>query len=520
MTLPPAPWIPLAAAGGAGLLAGLLIGWLWTRAAARRDEADLRVRLSGVSAERDAAATERDRLLSECRAIRSERDAAATEAARLEQARRDDAERLAWTERAETRLRESFESLAGKSLAANAESFLRQTRESGHHLLEQIQGDWRAQKAEMGRMVHPVKESLSTLEGHIRELEQKREGAYQGLEAGIRELSRAQAALHSATLGLTQALRSPTVRGRWGELQLRRVVEMSGMTRHVAFSEQKSGESGRPDLLVHLPGEGVLPVDAKAPLEAYLDAAEAEGEAERRRRMADHVRAIQARVRELAGKRYWAQFDPAPDFVVMFVPSEACLGAAFEAEPGLLEFAVDQRVLIASPVTLIALLRSVAWGWQQRQTTENARRVAAEGRELYRRLATFNERMAELGRLLNRTVGGYNKAVGSLEHRLTPSARRLGEMGLGDAEPDGPEGVAVLARPLASAPGNSTTEEPAEFRGNAAPPIEETDYGRLSSSGGGPAAGAGDLGASDRPPGRAHGGGAAREVSESDGTGD
>ncbi|MFP4308329.1 MAG: DNA recombination protein RmuC [Desulfococcaceae bacterium] len=505
MNLPLDPWTPLAAAVAAGLLAGLLIGWTWSRAAARRDEADLRVRLSAAAAERDAAAAERDRLLAECRAVREERHAAATQVARLEQARRDDAEKLAWMERAETRLRESFESLAGKSLAANAESFLRQTRETSDSLLERLRGDWRTQKAEMGRLVHPVKESLSTLEGHIRDLEQKREGAYQGLEAGIRELSRAQSALHSATLGLAQALRSPTVRGRWGEFQLRRVVEMSGMSRHVAFSEQKAGENGRPDLLVHLPGEGVLPVDAKAPLEAYLDAAEAESEADRRRRMADHVRAMQARVRELAGKRYWAQFEQAPDFVVMFVPSEACLGAAFEAEPGLLEFAVEQRVLIASPVTLIALLRSVAWGWQQHRMTENARRVAAEGRELYRRLATFNERMAELGRLLNRAVGGYNKAVGSLEHRLTPSARRLGEMGLGDAEPDGPDGVAILARPLVSAPGETgtedrATEEPAESCGNPAPSIEEAENGRVSSVGDRSVAGADHLGGSNRPP--------------------
>lgn len=442
---------------GGGLLAGLLVGWLWTRAAARRDEADLRVRASGLAAERNALEAERDRLAAECRELRTDREAAAGEIARLRQARSDDAEKLAWMEQAETRLRESFEHLAGRSLAANAEAFVRQTRESARSLLEQMRGDWRTQRAEMGGLVHPVRESLTALEGHVRELEQKREGAYQGLEVGIRELSRAQAELRSATAGLAQALRSPTVRGRWGEFQLRRVVEMSGMSRHVAFSEQKSTEAGRPDLVVHLPGEGILPVDAKVPLEAYLDASEAEDEGVRRRRTADHVQAVRARVRELAGKRYWEQFERSPDFVVMFVPSEACLGAAFDAEPGLLEFAVEQRVLIASPVTLIALLRSAAWGWQQHRTTENARRIAAEGRELYRRLATFNERMTELGRLLNRTVGGYNRAVGSLEHRLAPAARRLGEMGLGDAEPEGPEAVEVRARRL-SGPATETGE--------------------------------------------------------------
>lgn len=449
MTLPTDPRIALALAAVAGLLAGLLLGCLWTRAAARRDEADLRVRLSGLAAERDSLGTERDRLAAECRDLRTEREAAAAEVARLQQARADDAEKLTWMEQAETRLRDAFESLAARSLEKNADVFLRQTRESAQSLLDQIRGDWRTQKAEMGGLVYPVRESLSALETHVRDLEQKREGAYQGLETGIRELSRAQAELHAATVSLTQALRSPTVRGRWGEFQLRRVVEMSGMSRHVAFSEQTRTESGRPDLLVHLPGEGVLPVDAKVPLEAYLDAMEAREEDARRRRMGDHVRAVQARVRELAGKQYWAQFDRAPDFVVMFVPSEACLGAAFDAEPGLLEFAVKQRVLIASPVTLIALLRSVVWGWQQHQMTENARRVAAEGRELHRRLVTFNERMAELGRLLNRTVGGYNKAVGSLEHRLTPAARRLGEMGLGETDPEAPDEVAVRARSLA-----------------------------------------------------------------------
>jgi DNA recombination protein RmuC len=450
VTLPADPRVSLALAAGAGLLAGLLLGWLWTRAAARRDESDLRVRLSGLAAERDSLGAERDRLAAECRDLRAEREAAAAEVARLRQARADDAEKLAWMERAEARLRESFESLAARSLEKNADAFLRQTRESAQSLLDQIRGDWRAQKAEMGGLVHPVRESLSALEAHVRELEQKREGAYQGLETGIRELSRAQADLHAAAVSLAQALRSPTVRGRWGEFQLRRVVEMSGMSRHVAFSEQTRAQSGRPDLLVHLPGQGVLPVDAKVPLEAYLDAMEAREEDDRRRRMADHVQAVRARVRELAGKQYWAQFDRAPDFVVMFVPSEACLGAAFDAEPGLLEFAVEQRVLIASPVTLIALLRSVAWGWQQQRMTENARRVAAEGRELHRRLATFHERMAELGRLLNRTVGGYNKAVGSLERRLTPAARRLGEMGLAETDPEAPDDVSVRARSAAA----------------------------------------------------------------------
>jgi DNA recombination protein RmuC len=440
------PRIYLATALGVGLLVGFALGRLWTRSGARRDAADLRVRLSGVAAERNVLEGERDRLLAECREIRRERDDAAAEAARLAQARSDDAEKLAWMERAETRLRESFEALAGQSLAANADALLRQTRESARAMMEQMRGDWRTQKAEMGGLVDPVRESLTALEGHVRELERKREGAYRGLETGIRELSLAQSELRSATTNLAQALRSPAVRGRWGEFQLRRVVEMSGMTRHVSFTEQRSTGTGRPDLVVHLPGEGILAVDAKVPLEAYLDAAEAADEGDRRRRMGDHVQAVRARVRELAAKRYWAQFERAPDFVVMFVPSEACLGAAFDAEPGLLEFAVEQRVLIASPVTLIALLRSVAWGWQQHGMTENARRVAAEGRELYRRLATFNERMSELGRLLDRTVGGYNRAVGSLERRLAPAARRLGEMGLGEAEPEGPETVEVRAR--------------------------------------------------------------------------
>ena len=311
-----------------------------------------------------------------------------------------------------TDMREAFDSLARQSLKDNANMFLDRTKSE----------------------LEPLNQSLDKLDDRIRELEQKREGAYQGLQKQITGLTEAHSKLQETTLTLSQALRASSIRGRWGELQLRRVVELAGLMEHIDFEEQPSGDSGRPDLVVHLPSGGALPVDAKAPMKAYLEAMEERDEEKRAQRMKDHARALRARVRTLSQKQYWQQFDATPQCVVMFVPNEACLSAAFRHDGGLLDYAMRSQILIASPVTLLGLLKAVGYGWQQVSLTENARKIAEEGRELYSRLGKLLEHMDSLGTNLGRSVRSFNDLVGSLEYRLLPSARRFEELGVDAGE--------------------------------------------------------------------------------------
>jgi DNA recombination protein RmuC len=236
-------------------------------------------------------------------------------------------------------------------------------------------------------------------------------------------------------------MRSSTARGRWGELQLRRVVELAGMVRHVDFREQTSTDTGsRPDMIVRLPNGGELPVDAKAPAAAYLEAMTLEGDA-RKSRLEDHAKALRQRIQDLSRKAYWEQFDRAPELVVMFVPLESALSAAFDADPSLLDYGIQQRVLVASPITLLALLRTIAFGWQQHRMAENAREIAIEGRELYDRVLNILRPIREVGTTLGKTVDTYNRAVGSLERRLLPKVRAFKELTASDKEPAVPEPV-------------------------------------------------------------------------------
>ena len=329
--------------------------------------------------------------------------------ARLEQELRTEQEKVQWTEIAEQRLREAFTALASQSLSSNSEQFLTHAQR------------------ELKTLVEPLNQKLDTMDQQVRALETKREGAYGRLGEQLRSLGEAQSRLQRTTVSLEQALKSPTARGRWGELQLRRVVELAGMVAHVDFDEQTTAGEGRPDMIVRLPGNGVLPVDAKASATAYLDAMQSEGAA-RAAKLGEHVRAMRSRIQDLSRKQYWAQFDRAPELVVMFVPFESALSAAFELDPELLEYGIRQHILVASPVTLLALLRAVAFGWQQQQITENARQIAGEGRELYARVLNVLKPFSEAGTHLGRAVEAYDKAVGSLEHRLFPALHRMKDL--------------------------------------------------------------------------------------------
>jgi DNA recombination protein RmuC len=372
----------LALAVALAFLLGLLIGlgvWLRARSSYERDDRSLREELAG-----------------------------------LRQAREADAEKLAWSEQAEERLREAFTALAGESLRKNADSYSARAKE------------------DLKGVLTPFQEKLASLDGYVRELEQKREGAYESLNTQIKDLKETHRQLHESTTNLRAALKSPTARGRWGEIQLRRVVEMAGLERHVDFDEQATdGAEGRPDMVVRLPGGGTLPIDAKVPLSAYLSAMETEDDDQRRRHLAAHAQALKARVRELSLKAYWEQFEATPGFVVMFVPNEACLGAAFQEDAELFEYATEKKVLVCSPVNLYALLKAVAFGWQQREMTDNAREIAAQGQDLYNRLGKFVGLYSDIGKNLERSVNAFNKATGSLDSRLVPAMRRFRELGVG-----------------------------------------------------------------------------------------
>ncbi|BDG04125.1 DNA recombination protein RmuC [Anaeromyxobacter oryzae] len=366
--------------------------------------------------------------------------------ARLAAERARAAEQLALVEDARARLTDAFKALSADALRESSASFLALARASLERYQEGARGELEQRERAVAALVAPVKDGLAKLDGELRALERAREGAYGALVEQLRSLAEAQGQVRAEAASLVRALRAPHVRGRWGELQLRRVVELAGMVAHCDFREQQSAESEagrlRPDLVVSLPGGRNVVVDAKAPLAAYLEAVEAKDDQVRAARHADHARQLRDHVAALSRKAYWEQFQPAPEFVVLFLPGESFYAAALEADPSLLEAGAERRVLVATPTTLIALLKAVAYGWQKEAAQENAEAVAAVGRDLHKRLGDLGEHLARLGRSLAHTVEAYNRTVGSAEARLVPAARRLSALG---AAPDGADPITLAA---------------------------------------------------------------------------
>jgi len=357
----------------------------------------------------------------------------------------------AWEE-AQRQLSGTFAELSAKALEHNNSQFLELASARLKEGQQAAQSDLEQRKQAIEHLLAPLREQLNKYEEGLRLMELDRQKAYTSLVTQVQSLAESERRLQAETRNLVTALRAPSTRGRWGELQLRRVVEVAGMVEHCDFEEQvpANTEDGRqrPDMVVHLPGSKLIIVDAKVPLQAFLDANDATEEATRRSHLANHARQVRAHVDLLASKAYWQQFDQSPEFVVAFVPGEALLSAAFEQDPHLLEYALTKRVLLATPVNLVALLRTVAASWQQQALTENAREVQQMGRDLYRRLSVFGHHLARTGKGLSTAVEAYNKAVGSLERSVLPQARRFQELGVvGDADKDMPELEAVTSLP-------------------------------------------------------------------------
>jgi DNA recombination protein RmuC len=361
------------------------------------------------------------------------------------------AERERALDDARLQLQRAFGDVARASLNNNSEVFLQLANERWTRQQSDAAAALKERETAIESMVQPIREALSRTEAQIQSIERERVDAFASLKSHMEVLGSGQSLLSRETRNLVSALRRPQVRGQWGEITLKRLVELSGMSAHVDFTEQyhQATESGsiRPDMIVHMPDRRDIVVDVKTPLDAYLSAVEADNDDDRAAQLRRHAQIVAARVRELASKQYWTQFEHSPDFAVLFLPGDQFLSAALQENPGLVDESLRQNVMLATPTSLVALLKTVEHGWKQTRLADNAAEIRRLGEDLYKRLSVFGEHLGKLGKSLAGSVDSFNKAVGSLEHQVLPAARRFPELGLRvGREFDSIEPVASLTR--------------------------------------------------------------------------
>jgi DNA recombination protein RmuC len=426
-----------------GLTVGAALGLLLARAQA-----------AALASERDAAHLARDEARSALAAAEEKAASARTECARLSATlgheRTAAAEKLALLYEGQAKLAEQFKALSAEALAANNQQFLVLADERLSKSRTQAAGDLEQRRQAVETLVEPLREALTRVQAQLQSVEKDRASAYAALRTQVEQMQSTSERLRVETATLVNALRAPQVRGRWGELQLRRVVEAAGMVEHCDFVEQESTttEDGvlRPDLVVKIAGGKHVVVDAKVPFAGYLEAMEARDDATRSARLRAHARHLREHVDRLSGKAYWERFDPSPEFVVLFVPADAFLNAALEQEPALQEYAFERNVVIATPSNLVALLRTVGYAWRQEALAANAAQVFALGRELHGRLATMGGHLSRLGGQLESAVKAYNQTVSSMESRVLVTARRFSELKVTEGELSPPDQVSLAPR--------------------------------------------------------------------------
>lgn len=340
---------------------------------------------------------------------------------------------------ATAKLSDTFSALSKDALNTNNQMFLELAKANLEKIISEMKGDFSKKQEAISNIIKPLQETLDKYEQQIRSLEESRQRAYGSLENQLKNLIETHRILQKETSNLVTALRTPQVRGRWGEITLRRVVELSGMSNYCDFTEQSSIEMEegrlRPDMIVHLPNQRTIVVDSKVPLQAYIDAISASDEQERLAHMRKHASQVAEHVRKLSKKAYWDQFVKTPDFVVMFIPGESFFSAALEINKNLIEEGVRNRVFLATPTTLIALLRTVAYGWRQEQITKNALKIRDLGNTIHERLVRFIENFSKIGKSLEGAIDAYNRSVGTLESRVLVTARKFKELGITEKEP-------------------------------------------------------------------------------------